>query len=72
MTAAAITDHDNKEHTISPTLRMSQHLLYVIINYLWTSLEKTSKFKANEKHETYPEEKQYLNLKSFTFYFIPR
>ena len=69
MTAAAITDHDNKEHTILSTLHMSQHLLYVIINYLWTGFRKNFKVRAKEKHETYQEEKAIFELKEFYFYY---
>ena len=72
MTAAAITDHDNKEHTILSTLHMSQHLLYVIINYLWTGLQRTIQSLKQMKN-TKPIQGKTKYLKSFTLlHFISR
>ena len=60
MTAAAITDHDNKEHTILSTLHMSQQAR----TYNHYSFHKFRKIlKAIEKHETYPDGHAIFELK---------
>ena len=64
MTAAAITDHDNKEHNILSTLHMSQQARTYNHYSLIIPFHKFRKIlKAIEKHETYLDGHAILELK---------